>query len=434
MVPQPDVLDGEAVAIEGGRGQPVLGGKILLLDPVEAVGLPGHPDVVLDVRPLGLQLVWRHLEALEEGGVDAEPAYPDHGQHHEARHQEAPAAATDLEHAGRRAEERDRGEGPQSREGGVDVGVGSAKDHAARRVEKLVAVEPEADGPEDQGEGGQAQEVIAGAHRHAGALGRQHQAAQEHIGGNAQDEGAHHEGQGPAVDEAPEGQLEDEEGEVAPEEGICHAERRGIEIAQEHVPRSAGPDAGEERDDGDGGNEHAPDQGLEHGAARQPELIVELPQHVGSRRARGHPEIGVEEDEDDAARPQHQPAPEGQHGGEDLRVADLAVPEPVGVEGHGLADAREEDEGQEKPQAQSRRTLSYRQGGGPPAPGRVLPGATRSKGAGATCRASRRTGTPPGRASARQSARPWTPASAGRSRDRCPGAPRRPSFPGSARA
>src|SRR5439155_1598868 len=114
---------------------------------------------------LGIQLVWRHLEALEEGGVDAEPAYPDHGQHHEARHQEAPAATTDLEHAGRRAEERDRSEGPQSREGGVDVGVGSAKDHAARRVGKLVAVEPEADGPEDQGEGGQAQEVIAGAHR-----------------------------------------------------------------------------------------------------------------------------------------------------------------------------------------------------------------------------------------------------------------------------
>ena len=107
VVPEPDVLDREVVALERGGRQVVLGREVLLRHPVERVRLPRHPDVVLDVRPLEDQLVGLDPVALEQRGRDPEARDPEHHQHHEPRHQEAPARPEHLEHAGRRAEERE---------------------------------------------------------------------------------------------------------------------------------------------------------------------------------------------------------------------------------------------------------------------------------------------------------------------------------------
>jgi hypothetical protein len=57
VVPQPDVLDREVVPLERGQVQVVLGREVLLHDAVQRIRLAGHPDVVLDVGPLEVELV-----------------------------------------------------------------------------------------------------------------------------------------------------------------------------------------------------------------------------------------------------------------------------------------------------------------------------------------------------------------------------------------
>ena len=378
VVPQPDVLDGEAVALERGRRELLLGGELLLLDRGEPVGLPGHANVVLDVRPLGHQLVGGDLEALEERRPHADAPRPRHSEHHQPGHEKAPAGPRDLEQAGTRAEEGEGGEGAQHGQGGVHVGVRRAEDHPARRIDELEAIQPEAHRAQEKEHGAQGEEMGASARGEARSLRGEDEAPEEDVGGHAQEQRADDEGHGSAVEKAPQRQVEDEESNVATEERIGAAERRPVEVAQHHVPRRAGPEPGQNADHGDDGQEQLSNQRLEDGAAGQAELVVELPQHVRSRGAGGEPEVAVDEQEDHPTHSEEQPSAERQHGGEDVGEADLVVPEPVGVQRHRLAGPGQHDEADQQPEAEPGRAPSIRHRE-PPPPGAASSGGVRTR-------------------------------------------------------
>jgi len=161
--------------------------------------------VVLDVRPLGHQLVGSDLEALEERRPHSEAPRPRHSKHHQPSHEKAPARPRDLEQAGARAEEGEGGEGAQHGKRRVHVRVRRAEDHPARRVDELVAIQPEARGAQEKEQRAQGEEVGAGARGEARSLRGQDQAAEQDVGGHAQEQGAGDEGHGAAVEKAPEG-------------------------------------------------------------------------------------------------------------------------------------------------------------------------------------------------------------------------------------
>src|SRR5213593_1929736 len=106
----------------------------------------------------------------------------------------------------------------------------------------------------------------AGARGEARSLRGQDQAAEQDVGGHAEEQGADDEGYGSPVEKTPEGQLEDEEGDVAAEERIPAAEGRPVDVAQYHVPRGAGPKPGQDADHRDDGQEQFSDQRLEDGS------------------------------------------------------------------------------------------------------------------------------------------------------------------------
>src|SRR5262249_9122062 len=172
----------------------------------------------------------------------------------------------------------------------------------------------------------QREEMGPRARGEPGPLRGEDEAAEEDVGRHAEHQGADDERHGSAVEEAPKGKLEDEEGDVAAEERIGRPEGGAIEVGEHHVPRRAGPEPGENADDRDDGEKELPDERLEDGTARKAQLIVELPQHVGGGGARGEPEIAVDEDENDGARAQEEAAAQGENSGEDLGAADLDVP------------------------------------------------------------------------------------------------------------
>src|SRR5207244_175864 len=72
---------------------------------------------------------------------------------------------------------------------------------------------------------------------------------------------------------------------------------------------------------------------------------------VRGRGACGQRQVGEEEDEHGPAQPDEEPAAEREAGREDLREADFLEPEPVGVERHRLAPSRQDQQGEEKPEA-----------------------------------------------------------------------------------
>src|SRR5262249_13522126 len=226
--------------------------------------------------------------------------------------------------------------------------------------EQLVAVEPEAQRAQEEEERAQGEKMGPGARGEPGPLRGEDEATEEHVGRHAEHQRADDEGHGSAVEEAPEGEVEDEEGDVAAEEWIGRPEGGTVDVGEHHVPRRAGPEPGENADNRNNGEKELPDERLEDGTARQAQMVGELPQQVGGGGASGEPEIAVDEDEDDGPRAQEEPATQGKNGGEDLGEADLDVPEPVGVQRDGLAGSGQDDEPEEQPEADPGRTPSVR--------------------------------------------------------------------------
>ena len=341
MVPEPDVLDGERVALERACVDRLVGRKAPLLDPVEAVGLARHPDVMGDEGPLGDELVRRHAEPLEQRRVHAESEHPHQAEHDHPAGDEPEPRARDLGEAEHGGDGREHGEHAERGERGVGVRVGGAEDDPARRENELEAVEPESDPLEREHQRPEDEQVCAGAAGEARPARGQDEAPLEHADDEGQDDRAGHEGDRPAVHETPERQDEDEEREVAAEERVGGLEGHRVEVAEHRLPVRRRAEPRGERDDADDDRQEPADQRLDHHPSRQAELVLELPDHVGRRRTHGEREVHVEEQEDAEGQGREERAAEGQDLGEDLRVPHLLEPEPVGVERDALGDQAE---------------------------------------------------------------------------------------------
>jgi hypothetical protein len=192
--------------------------------------------------------------------------------------------------------------------------------------------------------------VRARAGRQARAAARQHQAPLQDVDGEREHDRAGDQRDGPSVDEPPERQDEDEEAQVAAEERIGDAERRRVDVAQHRLPVDGRAHPGRQRDQQQHDRQESADQGLDHHATRQPELVFELPDDVGRRRAGRERQVGVEKDEDGDSQRGEERSAERERLHEDVRVPDLAEPEPVGVQRHDLRDQAEGQEDEEEQQ------------------------------------------------------------------------------------
>ncbi len=309
---------------------------------------------MLDVGPLEVELVRLDPIGLHEGRGDPQARDPQHHQHHQPRHQEAPAGTEHLEDAGDRAQHRQDHQPLQHRQRGVHVGVGGAEDQRARRVEQVEAVEPEADPADQQEQRGQPQQVRARARGEARAPGGQHQAALQDVDRRHQHQRARHQRGGPAVEQPPEREHEEVEAEVPSEQRVHLPEGGRVEVLEHRRPRAGGAGSREEGDHRDHRQQQAAHERLEDRAARQAQLVLQLPQHVGRRGAGRHREVHEQEHEHRRAQPQEEPAAHGEARGEDLREAHLLEPEPVGVERDRLPHQAEGHEAEQHPEPQAR--------------------------------------------------------------------------------
>ncbi len=159
---------------------------------------------------------------------------------------------------------------------------------------------------------------VAGAGGQPRAAARQHEAPLEHVDRQGQHDRRHDERERPAVHEPPHRHDEDEKAQVVSEQRVHAAERRGVEVAQHRLPVDGGAHAGRDRDQQQHDRQESADQRLDDHAARQAELILELPDDVGRRRARGERQVRIEEDEHaDRQRGEERPA-QGQRLDEDF--------------------------------------------------------------------------------------------------------------------
>jgi len=348
VIPEPDVLDRGGVARERPRVEGLLGREPALLDPVEPVGLAGHPDVVLDERPLGDELVRRHAEALEQRRIDPQTTDPGEAEDQEAGDDEAQPRPADLEHARHGAERGEHGEGAEHRERAVDVRVRGAEHDPAGRVDQLEPVEPEADRAERERQRGEPQQVRARPRREARAARREHEAPLQHVDDEREQDRGRREREGPAVDQPPERQHEDEERQVAPEQRVRDPERPAVQVLEHGLPVRGGAEPRDQREQREHDRQEAADQRLDHHPPGQAELVLELPDHVGRRRPRREREVRPEKDQHADRHREEQRAPQREDPGEHLRVPDLAEPQPVGVEGHDLDGEPQDEEDEEQ--------------------------------------------------------------------------------------
>ena len=190
----------------------------------------------------------------------------------------------------------------------------------------------------------------AGAGCQARSAARQHEAPLEHVDGQGEHDRRGHEGDCPAVHETPQRQHEHEEAQVVAEQGIDAAERRRVQVAQHQLPVDGGSHPGGQRDQQQDDREEPANQRLDDHAARQSELVLELPDHVRRRRASRERQVGVEEDEHaDREHGEERPA-QRERLDEDFRVSDLDEPEPIGIERNHLGEKTEDQEQEEQQQ------------------------------------------------------------------------------------
>ncbi len=285
-----------------------------------------------------------HLELLHDRG-------PDHAQQDRAQHQQRepdhgqlPRAAPDVEEEQHRADHRDAEQDVLGRQHRVVGGVVHAGEEPVVLVDQVEAVEVVVDALGQHEEAEQHRELGL---RRAGEPvvgGLEADAAEEVVHDRRRDQRddghRHHE-----VDEVVQPrQLEDVEADVLVEVGIGAVEGLGVAPQQEVAPLPHARGAGEGADH----RRHTDDQ---PGADRGDRLAVAV--QVGLLR-RGRPEqrpVAVGQQDAGADRQRHHdredqeeqdPGPD--QGAEDLPVADLAEPQPVGVDRRERGQAEERDD------------------------------------------------------------------------------------------
>ena len=334
VIPQPDVVEGGAVAVDVGAGQLGIAGQRPLHDAIEREGAPRRLDVVLDVRRLAYLLVRGDDEALQRAGVEL-AAERDHAveRHGRDRRRLSPGERVDDGQAG--ADQPCAHLGQRERQPGVDVGVAGTADDPGGRQQHARPIQPGAKREQHEQQGHQQTQVAAGpfAQAHPERRDRHLPAEQVHRAGAGQRQADQRHRQRPRLFD--DRQREDVEADVVAEHRIGDAEGLALLPAQHLLPGRGRVERGDDRRaGGEHGAEHFDLAACGH-RHRQPLgrghlLRVQRQGPGGDLDVRHQP--GQRQQQRDAAEHRAQ----RQHGAEDLLVPDLAEPPPVGGEFDGI--------------------------------------------------------------------------------------------------
>ncbi len=250
LVPEPDVPDGGQVPADVGKGQRVVRCKRPGLDVLEPVAEPRHPDMVLQEGPFEHELVRRDLEALDQGGIDAQPEDRGPGQHRQDRQGDHDRAAVGGHHDGSGRREGEERHDREHQHPDVHVGVGRAEQHAVVGREQAEPIQVEVRGEADQDERGQDAEVAPDGRRRGSALPRDQQPAPRQVDQRRHQEGEDQQAADAVIDIIEQRIGEEEERDVLLEQGIADACRHARQVDQD-LPALPGPESeGRERPDG----------------------------------------------------------------------------------------------------------------------------------------------------------------------------------------
>ncbi len=254
------------------------------------------------------------------------------------------AAAPDLPDADGRRHEGQDGQDAEGGERRVQVRVAGPEQDPARREEQLEGVQVVAAGLHHQDQGAEAQEVRPGARQHLRPPGGHQDAPVEHVGHHHQHEDGAQRDQEPGVEHVVEGEAEDVEPGVLPEDRVRDVERLGVQEAEDRLPLAAGLQGGQEAEDECPGQEQPAKERLDHQPAGQAERVLQLDQDVAAARSGGQPDIQVRQEGKGQARQRAERNLGPEDRGEDGGQLHLPEPEVVGVEREDLPDQVQGDE------------------------------------------------------------------------------------------
>src|SRR5690606_11001396 len=121
-VPQPQVVDGEAVVLDVFGVEGAGGGELAHIDVVEVVGGAGELDVVRDVLGFPCQRLRLDLETIHHRRVDEEGGDGDEDPSGHGHQCERPAASPDIDYEQARRHEGDGHQEPEGGQAGHDIG------------------------------------------------------------------------------------------------------------------------------------------------------------------------------------------------------------------------------------------------------------------------------------------------------------------------
>ena len=255
-----EVVDGRDVVLYVPCRQVFLDLEGHLVNLFQAVCLQRIIDTVLDVRRLPVVLVGRHHEILDESGIHRtdDQGRDDHaadGNERQVaalraeRHQEQPCAANGHE-------EHD----PQRVHPGMQIGVPRAEGESRFGKQQAVHVEPVAPCHEQEDDGAQDADVVAGVRPDLYAALFDGDGAPVEIVEGHRDGRGHDEEQQPEPDEMPDRQREDEEPDIDIEYGIGGTEGLLVEEPEHAVPVGQADQAHDGSNDQDADDRHDLDQ------------------------------------------------------------------------------------------------------------------------------------------------------------------------------
>src|SRR2546430_2674294 len=142
----------------------------------------------------------------------------------------------------------------------------------------------------------------------------------------------------PAPGELEDGKREEVEADVAPEDRVAHAERDGVEPAQQRIPLVTARDSEKER-----WNEKQP-----HVAERRPDRAAAAPvrvyDHAGHLRPQREIQVRKREDEEQPGEREERPEPRGVPAEIHVLETEAAEPEEIGEEADHRTDKERDDQ------------------------------------------------------------------------------------------
>ena len=237
MVPEPDVLHGEVVLLQILRRQVVVRRELLLFHLSQSIGKPCVLNILLQVRLLGHDLVGNDLEFLHDGGINSpsDNVCSDQEQNRRCRNPPiGPDGKENRRDACDAIEAHDRFQDPEL---SGDVRISGAENHPSLYKEDFIEVEPGAEDPPAEEQGGQQRQMHPGGRGDGPVSGRDEKERSpdkvDKSCGRQRDQKDEFE---PSVQVEEKGELKDIEAHILSEERIRDTEGSRIQEQQKIFP------------------------------------------------------------------------------------------------------------------------------------------------------------------------------------------------------